>query len=228
MLGPVLLGPADTDLYWRRLIFLNFSYHFLCHSSCSGKPPSAGPGGHDDTHGDGEHGHLRRLSSDSDAAEVPRWCSSATVALSQYNNIVYKQMVNGLVGIWNWNGIDSIAIVEEGDNCAALDENGIDMCVETLALGPDGFRGARVVIDAACAAEEEEDSDEDEDSDNGDWGGIYLRNLSFVLPQHPAKYFQPAIHLVSPQHQAKHFQPAEHFQQAIYLLSAQHRAEHEY
>ena len=129
--------------------------HFLCHSSCSGKPPSAGPGGHDDTGGDDE------LSSDSDSAEVPRWRSSATVALSQYNNIVYKQMVNGLVGIWNWNGFDNVAIVEEGDDCAALDENGIDMFVETLALGPDGFRGARVVIGAACAVEEEEASGED-------------------------------------------------------------------
>jgi len=123
----------------------------------SGKPPNAGP-----SEGDG----------DSDAAEPPRWRSSTTAALSRFDRVVYKQMKGGEVGIWYWNGYVSEVIVKTGDACTDLDDDGVGL-IESLAMERDGFRGPMLAIAAACA----EELTDDVDSDDGDWGGIYLKQI---------------------------------------------------
>lgn len=151
----------------------------------SGKPPSAGPSG------GGHSRRLRKLSSptdgdDTDAAEPPRWRSSATVALSQHNSIVYKMKNNDKVGIYHWEeGLNSgRIIVETGQECTTLDAKGVNsdgdpLVIESIAMERDSFRGTRLAISAACAelGTEEEEEEEDEDDDDGDWGGIYLTKI---------------------------------------------------
>ena len=132
----------------------------------SGKPPSAG----------------RPDANETEAAEPPRWRSSATAALSQYNSIVYKLKVHDTVGIYWGDGVNSVqAVIETGQNCTILDADGIDssgasLLIESLAIERDGFRGNRLAIAAACASDVviEEGADEE---DEGDWGGIYLTKI---------------------------------------------------
>jgi len=155
----------------------HFSYlSYLAHNQLhmTGKPPSTGS-----SNSTGRHILTRQLKDDnSDAAEKPSWRSSATAALSQYNNIVYKQLFNGSVGLWHWNGYVSDIIVETGQNCTDLDDAGTGK-VESLAMERDGFRGATLAIAAACAEEVVDDAEEH--SDDGDWGGIYLKTFCPVV-----------------------------------------------
>jgi hypothetical protein len=139
----------------------------------SGKPPEAGP------------------TNETDSAEPPRWRSSATLALSQYNSIAYKlkDEDKGSIGIYHWKdeGIVSSSriIVETGQNCTILDAEGVasaevSLLVESVAMERDSFRGSNLVVSVACAIEvEDTDTDESEGEEEveGDWGGIYLTRV---------------------------------------------------
>ena len=155
----------------------------------SGKPPGAG-GSHS---GDPSTARRRRLdgaADESDAAEVPRWRASATVALSSYNSVAFKKKQNDVVGIYHWEQLDGYnidsTIVETGVKCTTFDPlavssvDGTPLEVESVAMERDSFRGTRLVVSIACAAEEADESDigDDDDGDGedveADWGGIYM------------------------------------------------------
>ncbi|KAL7541279.1 hypothetical protein ACHAXR_010784 [Thalassiosira sp. AJA248-18] len=166
----------------------------------SGKPPTAGSGS--TTTGGGHHSYLRRrLSTDddddeTDAAEEPRWRSSASLALSEPNNIVYKMISDDVAGIYHWNGgtVNSgKAIVETGYYCATLDDKiptAPALVMAELAIERDSFRKSTdgssiLVLAASCGLAEgsgrlrllEKDHDIE---DIEDWGGIYLTKICDV------------------------------------------------
>ena len=100
----------------------------------AGKPPSIDP-----SNSTWHHLLTRQLGGDeSDVTEVHRLCSSATAVLSQYNTIVYKQLFNGSVGLWHWDGSISDIIIETSQNCTDLDDAGTGK-VESLAMESNGF-----------------------------------------------------------------------------------------
>ena len=146
--------------------------------SYSGKPPEAGP--------TDDHGHRRTEEStetETEAAEPPRWRSSSSLALAQYNSIAYKMKDQDDVGIYHWSGgeVDSgNVIVQTGQNCTKVDDGGVDsnLLMESMALERDSFRGSRLVVSVACSLPVTDDDGDDDDhideDDEGDWGGIYM------------------------------------------------------
>ncbi|KAL7536401.1 hypothetical protein ACHAXR_009256 [Thalassiosira sp. AJA248-18] len=170
----------------------------------SGKPPGLDMGppttsSPPTSAGGGRHSYLRRRitttadddDDESEAAEEPRWRSSASLALSEPNNIVYKMISDDVAGIYHWNGgdVDSgVAIVKAGNDCTTLDDNipptALPLVVAELAIERDSFRnstdGSSILVLAASCGDEHRRLVADEDEDDGDiedWGGIYLTKL---------------------------------------------------
>jgi len=139
----------------------------------SGKPPATGPSENS--------GPARRNldeDEDSEAAEPPRWRSSAFAALSSKDDVMFKQTNAGVAGIWHWDGKTITPIVKVGDPCLDLDTStNATMVIDSVSIERDSYRASQLAIAAACSA----NVTSEEEEEDADWGGIYLRK--FCPPQ---------------------------------------------
>ena len=147
----------------------------------SGKPPGAGPS---DNQGHDTHGHRRtEESTETEAAEPPRWRSSSTVALWKSDRIAYKVKDGDVIGIYHWTGGEvnsNTTIVETGEACTLVDDQSpSETLIESVAMERDSYRGGNLVVSVACAepvVSDGVDVEEEEEEIEG-WGGIYLTCL---------------------------------------------------